>query len=179
MESYKNHILKTVLPQVQKTIGASNVLAVPRILKIVLGVGINASSKEGKLQDLATSTLERISGQKVVITKARKSISGFKVREGMNVGLQVTLRGNRMFDFLQKLIHVTLARMRDFRGISKTCIDAQGNMTLGFKEHLVFPEIRSDEVEMLHGLQVTIVTNARTREDSVALFEALGFPFSK
>lgn len=179
MQSFKEHISKSVLPNVQKALGKSNVLAVPRIVKIVLGVGLNASSKEGKIQDVATSTLERITGQKAVITKARKSISGFKVREGMNVGLQITLRGKRMYDFLYKLINVTLPRMRDFRGISKKSVDANGHLTLGFKEHLVFPEIRSDEVEMLHGLQVTFVTSARKREDSVALFEALGFPFSK
>jgi large subunit ribosomal protein L5 len=125
------------------------------------------------------STLTRISGQKPVYRQAKKSISAFKIRQGMVVGVSVTLRGRRMYDFVDKLINVALARVRDFQGLEPDNVDQNGNLTIGFKEHIVFPEIHSDEIEQVHGLEVTITTNARTRERGLALFTYLGFPFKK
>lgn len=177
METFRKEIETKITPAVQKALGLSNRLAVPRVTKITVNVGLNASSKDAKFKDSAIDAITRITGQKPVETKARKSVSGFKVREGMVVGLKVTLRGARMYDFLDKLIHVTLPRIRDFQGISKDLVDETGNMSIGFKEHLSFPEIRSDEIETMHGLQVTLTTTAETRDEGIVLFSHLGFPF--
>lgn len=176
--TYKEEVEKKILPKIQKDLGITNALAAPKVLKITVSAGIDAESKNSKLVDLVSDTIMRISGQKPVSTKAKKSVSGFKVREGMVVGVKVTLRGKRMYDFLQKLIHIALPRVRDFRGIEKSSVDATGNLSLGFKEHLAFPEIHTDEVEMIHGLEVTISTSAKTHERGVVLFKELGFPFS-
>jgi large subunit ribosomal protein L5 len=177
MKGYKEQVEKTVVPELQKTLGLKHALAVPRVQKIIVTVGLNAGNKNPKLADIVTETLTRITGQKPVQTKARMSISGFKVRQGMVVGVMVTLRGKRMHDFLFKLVNVALPRIRDFRGMPTTLIDSTGNLTIGIREHLVFPEIHSDEVDALHGLQVTITTSAKTHDEGVALFRALGFPF--
>lgn len=179
MESYRQTIEKKVYPVLQKQLGIVNVQAVPRVKSITVGSGITAKAKDGRLQDIVVSTLSRITGQKPVLTKAKKSVSGFKVRENMIVGAKVTLRGRRMYDFMQKLINATLPRVRDFRGLSPKSVDARGNLSIGFKEHLSFPEIRSDEIEMMHGLQVVLTTNAATKERGLALFSALGFPFTQ
>lgn len=178
MESFKAFVQTTVAADLRKSLGISNALAVPKVTKIIVSSGLSTKITNPKLQEAVVSTLTRITGQKPVLTKARKSIAGFKVREGMIVGAIVTLRGNRMYDFLGKLIQVTLPRIRDFRGIEPSVIDANGNASIGFKEHLAFPEIRSDEIDFLHGLQVTIVTTAGTREKGLALFRALGFPLT-
>ena len=177
METFRKEIDTKITPAVQKALGLKNRLAVPRVTKITVNIGLNASSKDSKFKDSALDALTRITGQKPVETKARKSVSGFKVREGMVVGLKVTLRGARMYDFLYKLIHVTLPRIRDFQGLSKELVDATGNLSLGFKEHLAFPEIRSDEIEVMHGLQVTITTTAKSHDHGVTLFTHFGFPF--
>lgn len=162
----------------QKMFGAKNIMAVPKIEKISLNVGIN-SRQENNFQEIVESTLTRISGQKPVKTKAKKAISAFKVKENMVVGMKVTLRGQRMYDFLEKLINVSIPRIRDFRGLSEKSVNRQGNLSLGFKEHNVFPEIRSDEIERIHGLEVTLSTNANDQEKGLALFRLLGFPFKK
>lgn len=159
--------------------GIANEHAAPRIEKVIINAGLGKSLMDAAYADTALEVLEKISGQKPVTTIARKSISNFKIREGMVVGAKVTLRGERMYAFLDKLVHVTLPRVRDFRGISKTAFDGQGNYSLGFKEHIVFPEISSDDVERLIGLEVNVVTTAPTNEQGLALLEELGFPFEK
>lgn len=161
----------------QKELGIANQMAVPKVMKVVLAVGLSQGVKDPKVLEVIEATLRRISGQRPVKTKAKKSIASFKIREGMTVGIMVTLRAGRMWDFLDKLTQVTFPRIRDFRGISPKIVDAQGNLSIGFKEHLAFPEIHSDEVERLHGLQVTVTTTAGSRAQGERLFKALGFPF--
>lgn len=168
---------KTVVPSLKEAFGYGNALAVPRITKAVINVGIPATEKDGKLLEAATKTLERVTGQKPVRTLAKKSIASFKVRSGMVVGLKVTLRGRRMRDFIDKLINLALPRSRDFRGIDPSAVDARGNLAIGFKEQIGFPEIRSDEVDRFHGLEVALVTNAARRDAGLALWKALGVPF--
>lgn len=167
-----------VVPALKAEHGFTNPMAVPTITKIVLNVGFGKHLKDTKMQDAAVKTLERITGQKPVLTKAKKSISAFKLREGMVIGTKVTLRGERMWEFLDKLINVSLARVRDFHGIDPKGFGTSGNFTLGLKEHIVFPEIGSDEVENLHGLELSIVSTATDRATAESLFRKLGFPFS-
>ncbi|HAO81193.1 MAG: 50S ribosomal protein L5 [Parcubacteria group bacterium GW2011_GWD2_43_10] len=176
--SLTEHYRKSAVPAMQHEFGFTNALAVPKILKVVVNVGLGQQGKEGKIAEVAVKTLSRITGQKPVLTRAKKSISNFKIRQGMVIGAVVTLRGKLMYDFLEKLIRVTLPRVRDFRGLSVKSVDAQGNLAIGFKEHLIFPEIRSDEVEAIHGLEIAITTNAKNRERGRKLFEFLGFPFA-
>ncbi len=157
--------------------GYGNDLAVPKISKVVLNVGIGRAKDDPKSKEFAENTLTRITGQKPVFTKAKKSVSAFKVREGMIVGLKVTLRGQRMWDFLTRLVGVALPRVRDFRGLNQKSVDQQGNLNIGFNEHIVFPEIKPDEVEKLHGLEVAITTSAKNYEEGFELLKLLGFPF--
>lgn len=173
----KERYQKEIAPALKKEFELSNIWAVPRITKVTVNVGISASQKDPKLPEVVQDVLTRITGQKPVATKARKSIAGFKTREGMVVGYMVTLRGPRMYDFIDKVIRVALPRVRDFRGIVPSSVDANGNLSIGFREHIVFPEIRSDEVEKLHGLEVTMATNAKDRVKGLALFRAFGVPF--
>jgi len=170
---------KEAIPALKERFGYTNSMAIPKIEKVVLNVGLGKSLKDSAFIETAQKTLERISGQKPVETKARKSISNFKIREGMVIGMKVTLRGKRMNDFLEKLIKITLPRVRDFRGLSRKSIDREGNLNIGIKEHIAFPEIKTDEIERLHGLEIAVVTTAKTREEGTALFEALGFPLQK
>jgi large subunit ribosomal protein L5 len=172
VERYK----KEVIPEMKKIFGYKNDLAVPQLVKAVINVGVGRALKDDKFLDHVTNTLIRITGQKPVMTKAKKSISAFKIRAGMVVGLKVNLRGRRMYDFVDKLINVALPRVRDFRGLEARSIDNRGNLTIGFPEHLVFPEIKSDEVEKLHGLEVVIDTNAKSQQEGLTLFKLLGFP---
>lgn len=169
----------TIRPALQSELGVTNAFAVPRVEKIVLNVGMGGASSDPGLPDVVSATLERITGQRPVRTLARKSIAAFKIRSGNPVGMMVTLRGRRMWDFLEKLIRVSLPRVRDFRGISPRCVDGRGNLSIGFPEHIVFPEILPDDVEKSHGVQVTVVTNAGSRARGVALFRSLGFPLQK
>lgn len=173
-EVYQKNIVPALLQELKET----NRLAVPRFKKVVLHVGLGPALKDAKFLETVESTLKRISGLAPVKTRAKKSISNFKIRQGMVIGTMVTLRGARMYDFLDRLVHVALPRVRDFRGLPPKIVDAQGNLTVGFREHMVFPEIRSDEVERLHGLEVIVQTNAGTRERGLALFRAIGFPFN-
>jgi len=165
------------MPALMKELGIVNLMAAPTIDKITLNVGLSASNKDPKLAETVAATLERISGQKPVETKAKQSIASFKTREGMVVGMKVTLRGMRMYDFLEKFVNVTLPRVRDFRGIPAKSVDKNGNLSVGFKEHIAFPEIRPDEVEKLHGIEVVFTAKAKNREAGVALWKAIGFPF--
>ena len=169
---------KEVLPKLKEDLGVKNVLQVPRLEKVVVNVGFGSKAKENKFIESVENTLQRITGQKPAPTAARISISNFKLRAGTTVGMKVTLRGNRMYEFTDKLINITLPRVRDFRGIRTTTVDNNGNLNIGFKEHLSFPEIRSDEVEQVHGLEVTVVSTAKNRDDGFKLFKMLGFPFN-
>ncbi len=173
------HYKKTVVPALKAQFGYSNMHEVPRLEKIVLNVGLPAGSKDPKLAETAEQVLRRISGQQPVKTLAKKAISNFKIRQGMVVGLMVTVRGKRMEALVEKLIHITLPRVRDFRGLSPKTLDGRGNLSIGFKEFTAFPEIRPDEVERLHGLEVAVVTTAKTYEEGFALLKLLGFPFKE
>lgn len=175
----KHQYLTVVVPALAAEFSYANRLAVPRIEKVIVHVGTGAGLKDAKFIETAEGTLQRITGQRPVKTLAKQSIANFKIRQGMVVGLKVTLRGGRMWDFLAKLIHVALPRVRDFRGLDPSIVDRSGNATIGFKEHVVFPEIRSDEVERLHGLEIVIDTTARSHDEGLALLRHLGFPFTK
>ena len=168
-----------VAPQMMAKFGYKNKLAVPRLLKVTINIGIPSAKKEDNYLKLLERTITKISGQKPVFTKAKKAISAFKTRKGQIVGVKVDLRKNKMYDFLFKLINVVLPRVRDFRGLQTTSVDRQGNLSLGFKEHLVFGEIDQDEVDSVHGLQIVINTNAQNKEKGLELFKLLGFPFQK
>lgn len=170
---------KDVRAKLQTALGLSNMQAVPTVSKIVLNVGFGKHLKDPKHQENVLKTLERVTGQKPLQTKAKKSIAAFKLRTGMVIGAKVTLRGQRMWEFLDKLIRVTLPRVRDFHGIDPKGFGQSGNLTLGIKEHTAFPEIRSDEVEHQHGLEITIVTTATSPAAAQQLLTELGFPFMK
>lgn len=171
--------LKHIAPQLAKEFGVKNILSVPTLLQVTLSVGLSAKQKDPKYLETAQTVLERISGQRPVQALAKKSISNFKIRQGQTVGLKVTLRGRRLWDFAERLVNITFPRVRDFRGLSPKSVDATGNLSYGFSEYLAFPEIRPDEVERIHGVQVTLTTNAQNRDRGLALFRALGFPFRK
>lgn len=175
--SLKKKYADVISAAMAKEFGPMNPMSVPKIVKITLNVGLNASNKDPKLAETVAETIGRISGQKPVETLSKKSIAAFKIREGMTVGMKATLRGERLYSFLDKLVNVTLPRVRDFRGLSLKSVDRDGNMSIGFKEHIAFPEIRPDEVERLHGIEVVITTTARDRAKGLVLFKALGFPF--
>lgn len=174
LEQYK----KTIAPALAKEFGYANVLSAPRVSKVLVTVGISSKNKDPKLVEAVEGTLRRITGQKPSPTEAKKSISNFKIRKGMTVGMMVTLRGERMYDFLFKLVNLTLPRVRDFRGISPKTVDQGGNLSIGFREHVSFPEVHPDEVERLHGLGVTVVSTAKNRAEGLALYRQLGFPFT-
>jgi large subunit ribosomal protein L5 len=178
MKLIKEKYNEEVVPKLMAEFGYKNKMAVPRLVKANLNVGVGRGLTEASFNELVESTLQRITGQKPAQTKARKSISAFKIRDGMVVGYKVTLRGQRMYDFLDKLISVALPRVRDFHGLDpKKNIDEHGNLTLGFKEHVIFPEIKFDEVERIHGLEVSVVNTAHNRAEGLSLFRLLGFPF--
>ncbi len=169
---------KKVAPELMNKFGYKNRMAIPKLKLVSVNVGMSTNLlKDPKIPETVESTLTRITGQKPVKTLAKKSIASFKIRQGQHIGMKVTLRGARMWHFLEKLIHVTMPRIRDFRGISPKLVDKQGNLSIGFKEYIAFPEIRSDEIERLHGVQVTVSSTAKTREEGLELFKLLGFPF--
>lgn len=170
---------KEIVPRMKEKFGYKNDLAVPRLDKVVVNVGFGRHAKEKKYIENIEKNLAKITGQKPVLTKAKKSVSSFKVREGMTIGAKVTLRGARMHDFVEKLINISFPRTRDFRGISEKSVDSGGNLTVGFREHLAFPEISADDVENVHGLEVCISTTAKTRDEGLELLKYLGFPFKK
>ncbi len=167
---------KEAVGKLMKDFGYTNINAAPKIIKAVVNVGFGKSLKEPKVAEAVEATLKRITGQKPLLTKSKKSISNFKVRAGQVIGVKVTLRGKRMYDFLEKMVKIALPRVRDFRGLSAKGFDEKGNFTVGFKEHLSFPEIRPDEVERIHGLEVTIVTTAKNKEEAKKMLTYLGFP---
>lgn len=173
----KEHYQHNVIPAMQAKFGFKNRLAVPRLIKVAVNVGISAANKDQKFLETAKETLRTICGQQPIERKARLSISGFKVRKGQIVGLQTTLRGPRMHDFLDKLLHLAFPRVRDFRGLQESAVDAGGNLTIGFREAVAFPEVKAGDMERQHGLEITVVTNAKKREQGLELFKLLGFPF--
>jgi large subunit ribosomal protein L5 len=173
----KEQYTKKVVPELKKKFGYKNDMQVPKLEKVVLNVGLSKGLKDATFMDTVESTLTRISGQRPIKTKSKKSISNFKIRQGMIIGMKVTLRGQRMYDFIEKLVKVALPRVRDFRGLDWKTLDAKGNLNIGIKEHISFPEIRSDEIEKLHGLEIAIVSTAKSIEEAKSLFLAIGFPF--
>lgn len=168
-----------VVPALVKKFNYTSTMQVPRLEKIVVNIGVGDASSNAKFIEDSVKELTQITGQKPVITKAKKSIATFKIREGMNIGCKVTLRGQRMFDFYDKLISIALPRTRDFRGISKTGFDGRGNYTLGVREQLIFPEINYEQVSRVRGMDVVIVTTAKSDEEARELLAALGTPFAK
>ena len=175
----KEKYLNEVVPALTEQFNYSSVMAVPKVDKIVLNMGVGDATQNAKLLDEAVEELTLISGQHPLITKAKKSIAGFRLREGMPIGAKVTLRGERMYDFLDKLINVSLPRVRDFHGISPKSFDGRGNYTLGVREQLIFPEIDYDKVNRVRGLDVVIVTTANTDEEALELLTQVGMPFAK
>jgi large subunit ribosomal protein L5 len=173
----KNKYINEVVPKMMKEFSYKNVMEVPKIQKIVLNVGLGEAIQNIKLLDAAQKELAAITGQKPIVTKAKKSIASFKLRKGVPIGCKVTLRGNRMYEFLDRLISLALPRIRDFKGVSGKSFDGRGNYSMGLKEQFIFPEIDYDKVEMIHGLDITICTNAKTDKESKALLRYLGMPF--
>ncbi len=171
-EKYKSELA----PQLQKELGLNNVMEVPRITKITLNMGVGEALGDKKVMEHAVSDMEKISGQKVVVTKARKSIAGFKVRDGWPIGCKVTLRSERMYEFLERLISIAIPRIRDFRGINPKSFDGRGNFAMGVTEQIIFPEIDYDKVDALRGMDITITTTARTDDEGRALLRAFNFP---
>ena len=174
-EQYK----KKIIPKLKEQFGLKNDLMAPRLEKVVVNIGFGRHAKEKPYVKAVVDVLTRITGQKPILNKARKSISSFKIREGMIIGASVTLRGKRMYDFVEKLVHITFPRVRDFRGISEKSVDRNGNLSVGIREHLAFGEIGADEVESILSLEVCLATSTRDREQGLELFKLMGFPFKK
>jgi large subunit ribosomal protein L5 len=174
-QEYKEEIL----PQLMEKFDYNNVMEAPKLEKIIVNVGLGDAKEDTKLLDTVVDEIARITGQSPTVTRAKKSIANFKIREGMPVGVKVSLRGEQMFEFLYKLINVTMPRIRDFRGVSPKSFDGRGNYSLGISEHTVFPEINIDDVDNVHGLEITIVTSAETDEEAFELLSIMGMPFKK
>ncbi|MDP2934175.1 MAG: 50S ribosomal protein L5 [bacterium] len=174
-EKYKKEIISLM----KEKFGYRNNLSIPKIRKVVVNVGVGSVLRDEQVQQLVARDLATITGQKAVATIAKRAISAFKVREGMVVGYKVTLRGKMMFDFIDRLINVVLPRTRDFRGLESKSVDKSGNLTIGIKEHIIFPEISQEEIKKIFGLEVTINTDAKSKEEALELFRLLGFPIKK
>jgi large subunit ribosomal protein L5 len=179
MSTFQEYYNTEVREQVGKTLGLKNVMSVPKILKVVVNVGAGEAVTNKHVIEKIQEQVSTIAGQKAVITKARKSVSAFKIRQGLPIGVKVTLRGKKMYNFLEKLVKIVIPRLRDFRGISESSVDNSGNLNLGFSEQTVFPEIEFDKVDKLRGLEVTVVTDARDHAKGRVIFEAIGIPFKK
>lgn len=173
----KERYQKEVAPAIAKEFGISNPMAIPRVEKVVLNMGMGEAIANAKILDTAADELRAVTGQKPVITKAKKSIASFKLRQGMPIGVMVTLRGDRMYEFLDRLVSIALPRVRDFRGVSPKAFDGRGNYTIGVREQLIFPEIDFNKVEKLRGMNISIITTARNDEQARALLKGLGMPF--
>ncbi|MGQ9693655.1 MAG: 50S ribosomal protein L5 [Thermodesulfobacteriota bacterium] len=177
MTRLKEIYIKEVIPQLRKKFGYRNVMEVPRLDKITLNMGLGEAIQNIKILDAAVEELTLIAGQRAVVTKAKRSIAAFKLREGMPIGVMVTLRRDRMYEFFDKLVNVALPRVRDFRGVSPKAFDGRGNYTLGIREQIIFPEINFDKIDKVKGLNVSIVTTAQTDEEGKELLQLLGMPF--
>jgi large subunit ribosomal protein L5 len=174
-EKYTNEVVNSLMEKFQY----ENIMQVPRLEKVIINMGVGEARDNPKILESAVKELEIIAGQKPVITKAKKSIANFKLREGMSVGTKVTLRGKKMYDFLDKLMNIALPRVRDFRGVSDTSFDGRGNYAIGIKEQLIFPEIEYDKIDAIRGLDIVIVTTAETDEEAKAFLAQMGMPFKK
>ena len=179
MARLKDKYRAEVVPALQQKFGYKNVMEIPKLDKIVLNMGVGEARDNAKVLENAVHDMEIIAGQKAVLTNAKKSIANFKLREGMSIGCKVTLRGDRMYEFLDKLMNISLPRVRDFRGVSPTAFDGRGNYTLGVKEQLIFPEINFDKVNKTRGMDIVIVTTAKTNNEAFSLLKQLGMPFAK
>ncbi|HET97410.1 MAG TPA: 50S ribosomal protein L5 [Desulfurivibrio alkaliphilus] len=179
MAGMKQYYTDECVPQLMQEFGYGNIMEVPRLEKITLNMGLGEAVQNPKIVESASQELTMIAGQKAVVTKAKKSIATFKLREGMPIGCRVTLRGDRMYDFLAKLVHVALPRVRDFRGVSFKAFDGRGNYSVGIKEHIIFPEIDYDKIDKIKGLNIAITTTAKTDNEGRFLLRALGMPFRK
>ncbi|MCG1011458.1 50S ribosomal protein L5 [Tepidanaerobacter sp. GT38] len=178
MSRLKDKYLNEVVPALKQKFNYKNIMEVPRLEKVVINMGINDARENPKAIESATNDLAAITGQKPIVTKARKSIAAFKIREGMPIGVKVTLRAEKMYDFLDKLFNINLPRVRDFRGVSPDSFDGRGNYTLGIREQLIFPEIDYDKIDKVRGMDITIVTTAKTDEEARELLKNLGMPFA-
>ena len=174
-EQYK----ETIAPRLKDELGLSNVMEVPRITKITINMGVGETVGDRKILDRAMEDLTKIAGQKPVITRARKSVAAFKIRDGMAIGCKVTLRRERMYEFLDRLVNIAIPRVRDFRGLSAKAFDGRGNFNMGVREQIIFPEVDYDEVDAIRGMNITITTSARNDEEGRALLAAFDFPFRK
>ena len=179
MNRLKEKYLTEIVPALTEEFNYTTIMQVPKVDKIVINMGVGEAIQDPKALEEAVAELTQIAGQKPVITKARKSIANFKLREGMNIGCKVTLRGERMYEFLDKLISISLPRVRDFHGVSSTAFDGRGNYTLGIREQLIFPEINYDKVAIVRGMDIVIVTTAKSNEEAYDLLNELGVPFRK
>jgi large subunit ribosomal protein L5 len=175
----REHYSKNVIPALTKEFGYKNVMAVPKVEKVSVNIGLGEATQNPKLMDGAVNELGQIAGQKPIVTKAKKSIAAFKLREGMAIGAMVTLRGDRMYEFLDRLMNVALPRVRDFRGVSSKSFDGRGNYTLGIKDQLIFPEIDYNKVEKTKGMNISITTSAKTDAEGLALLRNMGMPFKQ
>lgn len=179
MARMKEFYKSDVIPALQKEFGYKNIMQVPKIEKITLNMGVGEALGDKKQLEFAVADLEKLAGQKAVITKARKSVAGFKVREGFPIGCKVTLRGDRMWEFFERLVDIAIPRVRDFRGLNPKSFDGRGNYSMGVKEQIIFPEIEYDKVDKLRGLDITLTTSAGTDDEGRALLRAFNFPFKK
>lgn len=177
MARLETYYRETVVPELMKQLGIDNPMAVPRITKITVNMGVGEAAADKKVIDKAATDLATITGQQPIVTKARKSVAAFKIRDGWPIGCKVTLRRDRMYEFLDRLVNVAIPRVRDFRGLNRKSFDGQGNYSLGIKEQIVFPEIEFDQVDAIRGMDITITTTARNDEEGLALLQAFSFPF--
>lgn len=177
MANLKQQYKDEVMAKLTEQFGYANVMQVPRITKITLNMGVGEAISDKKLIDHASADLEKLSGQKPIVTKARKSVAGFKVREGWPIGVKVTLRSERMWDFLDRLVNIAIPRVRDFRGLNPKSFDGRGNYSMGVREQIIFPEIEYDKIDRIRGLDITVTTTANSDEEGRALLSALNFPF--
>ena len=179
MSDLKKIYQNDIVPKLKEELGLGNIMEVPKITKITLNMGVGEAVGDKKLIENAVADLERLAGQKAVVTLARKSVAGFKIREGWPIGCKVTLRGERMWDFFDRLVHIAVPRIRDFRGLNPKSFDGRGNYSMGVREQIIFPEIEYDRVDKIRGLDITITTTAGTDDEGRELLKAFGFPFKK
>ena len=177
MSRLQTYYRETVVPQLMKELGFKNVMEVPRFSKVTLNMGVGEAVSDKKVMDRATADLAQLSGQKPIVTLARKSVASFKIRDGWPVGCKVTLRRERMYEFIDRLVNIAIPRIRDFRGLNRRSFDGQGNYSMGVKEQIMFPEIDYDKIDMIRGLDITITTTAKNDEEALALLQAFNFPF--
>ena len=177
MTRLQDHYKETVVPQLMEKFGYSTVMQVPRIEKITLNMGVGEAVGDKKVMEFAVGDMEKIAGQKAIVTKAKKSVAGFKIRDGWPIGCKVTLRRERMYEFLDRLINIAIPRIRDFRGVSAKSFDGRGNYSMGVKEQIIFPEVEYDKIDALRGMDITITTSAANDEECRALLDGFNFPF--